>query len=576
MATEVITLAYDGITMAAVLYELQRELEGTRVERISQPGNREIIIQLRSRDKSAQLLCSADSRHARVHLTTEKQENPAVAPAFCMLLRKHLNGARLLRIEQAGLERVITFTFRGMDDFGYDTEKTLICEVMGKHSNLILTAPGEDGPYILGAVKNVTDEMSRHRAVVPGEPYIPPPFQDKLDLFHIEENSLAERMAGLAELPASQILSAAVLGIGPDTAAEITTRAAGPEQAHPLEMTRALTVELRKLAETVHSGRFSPCIGRRPGAKPVFSPILLTSLPTSQLELCQSVNQGLDLYYHTLLRTQREGELKRQLLQAGSVAYARAQKKQRLQQQELSEAESADRYRIWAEMLTASNHLLRPGSKEAEVPDYYSENQGTIRIPLNPAYSGQENARRYFKKYRKLKDGARILSRRLQETREELAYLESLLTSLDLSDLDSLHEIREEMEQAGIVRAPRTKKKAAAAVSEPLHFVSADGIDIFVGRNNRQNDRLTLRYASAEDLWLHTKDIPGAHVIIRHPDPPPSTLTEAAILAARYSKASASQNVPVDYTKVRHVHKPKGAKPGMVIYTHQRTLYVTP
>lgn len=238
--------------------------------------------------------------------------------------------------------------------------------------------------------------------------------------------------------------------------------------------------------------------------------------------------------------------------------------------------EGADRYRIWGEMLTAAIHLAKPGMKEVDVPDYYSEEQKTIRIPLNPAYPPQVNAQRYFKKYRKLKDGAKILSRRLQETTDELSYLESLLISLEHADYEALPEIREEMESVGYLRTSRAKKKTDDPVSSPLHFLSPDGIDILVGKNNRQNDRLSLRDAGPNDTWLHTKDIPGSHVVIKHADPPESTLVYAARLAVRYSKASASQNVPVDYTHIRHVRKPKGAKPGMVIYTHQRTLYVTP
>jgi predicted ribosome quality control (RQC) complex YloA/Tae2 family protein len=569
-------LSYDGITMTAVCHELTMKLDGTRIERINQPGTRDIILQLRNRENTFNLFCSADSRYPRVHLTSQKYGNPAVAPSFCMLLRKHLNGARLLYVEQKGLERIISFTFRGLDELGFETKKTLICEIMGKHSNLILTMPGENGPYILGAIKTVTADMSRHRAVMPGEPYILPPTQNKLDLFAVDEESLAEQMAGLADLQPRQFLMQTVMGVGPETADELISRASGPDLSHPLEMTRALTVELRQLAETLQNKAYTPCIVHLPGSLPRFSPILLTHLPQEFVSRCSSVNSCLDTYFTELLHNRREKEQKQQLTQAATAAQLRIEKKQRLQMQEFQEMEDADRYRIWAEMLTASLHMLRTGMKEAVVLNYYSDNQDSIRIPLNPAYPPQENAQRYFKKYRKLKDGMTILSRRLSETSQELDYLESLHTSLVHADLESLTEIREEMEQAGLIRAARTVKKPTETISTPLHFVSVDGIDIYVGKNNRQNDRLTLREASPDDIWLHTKDIPGAHVIIKNPAPPESTLLEAAKLAARYSKASASQNVPVDYTKVRHVRKPKGAKPGMVIYTHHHTLFVTP
>jgi len=252
------------------------------------------------------------------------------------------------------------------------------------------------------------------------------------------------------------------------------------------------------------------------------------------------------------------------------------EKKLRLQETELREMENADRYRIFGELLTASLHLLKPGMDKAEVPNYYDEHAGRIVIPLEPSHSPQENAQRYFKKYRKLRDGRQILNRRIYETREELTYLESLYVAATHADLPGLLEIREEMTQAGLIRQKSSKKTPANFVSQPLHFRSSDGIDIFVGKNNRQNDRLTFRTAQKEFFWLHVKEMPGSHVIVCHQDPPAATLAEAASLAAGYSKAAASANVPVDYTKVKYVKKPKGAKPGMVIYTNQKTIYVTP
>lgn len=568
-------MSYDGITMAAVCHELQTKLAGARVDKIVQPRPLEIILHLRTRHANFMLVCSADSQIPRIHLTSIKPENPASAPAFCMLLRKHLSGARLLSVEQSGLERILLFHFRSFDDFGEETKKTLICEIMGKHSNIILTMPRNDEPFILGAVKNITEEMSRYRTVLPGEPYYPPPVQDKLELFSVTEETLAEKLAELPELPVERMLMSAVFGLGPVTAKEITQRVAGIDNPHPLEISRALTVELLELAAQVKSGSYQPCIMHKPGSKPLFSPILLTDLPSTDLELYTSVNECLDSFFNEQLRTRRENELRRQLLQVAAGAAARVQKKKVLQEKERKEMEEADRYRIWGELLTASLHQLHTGMQEASVIDYYSTDQQKIQIPLNPAYSPQENVQRYFKKYRKLKEGEKILRERLQETLEELSYLESLITSIEHADLESLLEIHEEMESAGLIRTRKNRKRAPDPTSLPLHFVSVDGIDIYVGKNNRQNDRLTLRDASPTDTWLHTKDIPGAHVIVKSNNPPDETLAEAARLAVRYSKAAASSNVPVDYTLVRHVRKPKGAKPGMVIYDHQRTLYIT-
>ncbi|MDW7650222.1 MAG: NFACT RNA binding domain-containing protein [Bacillota bacterium] len=570
-------MSYDGITMAAVCREMNQQLVGARVEKIYQPRGLEIAMHIRTRQDQFLLLCSADSQLPRVHLTETKPENPQVPPAFCMLLRKHLHGARILSVEQTGLERVLTITFRSFDEIGNETKKQLVCEIMGKHSNIILTTQAGNGtPYILGAVKTVTENMSRHRTVMANEPYIHPPGQEKLSLFSLDEEELAQKLLAVEDQAPERMLVAAVMGLGIHLAREIVWRAAGGDMAHPLDMVRALTVELRQLAETVNTGCFSPCILRRPGSKPLFSPILLKSQPREALTIYPTVNEGLDTCFREILHTRTEGSLRGQLSQVIKAALTRAEKKLRLQEAELKEMEGADVYRINGELLTASIHLIRPGMREVCVPNYYSETQDAIQISLDPALSPQANAQRYFKKYRKLKDGEKILTRRIRETREELTYLDSIAAAAEHADLESLREIRDEMEQAGLIRTKAEKKKSTDSVSIPLHFVSVNGIDIYVGRNNRQNDHLTLKFASPRDTWLHTKDIPGAHVIVRDPSPPEETLLEAAKLAARFSRAAASANVPVDYTLVKHVKKPKGAKPGMVIYGHQKTVFVTP
>lgn len=569
-------MSFDGVTLAAVCHELAEELPGAKIEKIVQPRPLEIILHLRGRHKSFQLLCSADSHLPRVHLTESKPENPPAPPSFCMLLRKHLVGARFLSAEQTALERILSLHFSGYDDFGDEIKKTLHCEVMGKHSNIILTMPRDEGAYIiLGSIKIVTEEMSRHRAVRPGEFYILPPVQNKLNLFTLTEERLAEKLTELLAQPVEKILISAVMGLGPELAREITYRASRGENAHPLEISRSLTVELRKLAEIITQGNFSPCLAQSPGNRPFFSPVSISSLPLEFLTPYPSVNQGLDLFSIRQLRIRQETALKQQLMQIVNSAVSRAEKKQQLQEKELLEMSEADRYRIWGEMLTASINLLPPGAKEVSVPNYYNTEQEQIRIPLNPALSPQGNIHRYFKKYRKLKDGEKILSLRLSETVKELMYLESLLAALTHAALEDLDEIREEMAQSGLIRELKTSKKVVHSVSTPLQLISADGITIYVGKNNRQNDRLTLRDASPHDTWLHTKDIPGAHVIIKSANPPETTLLEAARLAVRYSKAASSANVPVDYTLARHVRKPKGAKPGMVIYDYHRTVYVT-
>jgi predicted ribosome quality control (RQC) complex YloA/Tae2 family protein len=565
---------YDGITMAAVCRELKECLGGARVEKIYQPGQQEILLHLRRAEHRFVLLCSAHPRLARVHLTGVRAENPAVPPSFCMLLRKHLSGAKLLQAEQDGFERVLILCFASTDDWGQKTTKKLICEIMGKHSNLILTTTDEQGgERILGSSRTVTSRINRHRTVLPGELYCPPPVQHKLSLQTVDEEDLAVRLSG--EGSPEQLLVGAVMGIGPEIAREIMFRAGGSEHIHPLEALRSLTACLRKLADTVAGGSYNPCIASSPDGKIFsYSPVRLTRFPDSWLSFYPSVNEMLDSFYSRAARLLQEQQLLHRLSSAARTALARAGKKQLLQEQELQEAEGSDRYRMYAELLTASFHLLQPGKQEAAVINYYSPAQETILVPLERALSPKENARRYFKKYRKLKEGAAVIAQQLEITMREISYLESVLTALSYADLTSLSEIQDEMEQAGLLPAPSAKKPRPAP-SSPLSFVSADGIEILVGKNNRQNDLLTQKMAKESDTWLHVKSYPGSHVIIRSSAPPERTLLEAARLAVRFSKVSGTGKAEVDYTLVKHVHKPKGARPGMVIYSHHSTISVT-
>ncbi|MCR3921241.1 MAG: NFACT family protein, partial [Firmicutes bacterium] len=552
-------MAYDGFTMAAVRQELQKQLVGARVEKVFQPHAQEINLHLRTREAGYILTCSADARLARVHLTTQKPDNPSAPPAFCMLLRKHLSGARLLSVEQIGLERVLSFVFRSYDDFGNDTKKSLICEVMGRHSNIILAKPNEiEDPIILGSVKIVDNTMS-HRVIMPGEPYYAPPTQDKLNIFDFTEEELATVLMKTAGETAEKALVQTIMGISRDLAAEIMLRASGGESGHPLEMLRPLTMELRQLATAFSSGQLTPCIRKTAEGKSIFSMMAPIQHPRAKLDFFSSVNEALDAYYTFVMQKQKTGEIKRQLAEVITNHLARNEKKLRLQGNDLLTMEGADKYRIWGEMLTASLHTLHPGMKEARVPNYYEDSSQQMIIPLDPAFSPQANAQRYFKKYRKLRDGKKFIVKRLAETRNEIEYLESLLVATQHADYEALFEVREEMESAGMIRSKPAKKRVVTPPSRPLHYRSPDGFDIYVGKNNRQNDQLTLRTASPADVWLHVKDIPGSHVIIKHSEPPEATLLLAAQLAARFSKASASNNVPVDYTHVRNVKKPKGA-----------------
>ncbi|NLZ39364.1 MAG: fibronectin/fibrinogen-binding protein [Firmicutes bacterium] len=570
-------MAYDGITMAAVKKELDKSLLGAKVEKIYQPRTLEIVLYLRQNAASYSLICSADSRLARVHLTSNKPENPSTPPSFCMLLRKHLTGARLLSLRQDELERVLIFVFSSYDDFGNSITKSLICEIMGKHSNIILTMPTDNNePLILGSIKQVTESMSRYRRILPGDIYYPPPTQDKINTFSFKKEELEAALQKTAEDKPASSLVKTVMGVSKDLAEVLIMRAAGGEYCHPLAIISPLTKELHKLAAAITNDKLQPCVYKTASGKLAFS--ILSPPQAAALELThyQSVNDCLSAYYHALLSAHETAVLKQKLRQSVNSKLARLEKKLKKQNRELMEMEEADKYRLWGEMLTANLHLLSLGMTEASVPNYYADKVENITIPLDPSCSPQENAQRYFKKYRKLRDGKKYLLGHKAAAEEEIAYLESLLVAIEHADLSALWEIREEMENAGLLRKKKTKKQAKINLSQPMHFVSPDNIDIYVGKNNRQNDQLTFHTAQATDIWLHVKNYPGAHVIIRDANPPADTLLFAAELAAYYSKLSASSNVAVDYTQIRYVKKPRGAKPGMVVYDHHRTVYVTP
>jgi len=476
-------MAFDGATMYLVRRELQELLTEARVEKIMQPDKLTIILQLRKNYTSHQLLLSADPRLARIHLHQGKTENPPVPPAFCMLLRKHLAGARLLSVEQEGLERVMTFVFQAYDEFGIPAEKKLICEIMGKHSNLILAKAGpKQQATVLGSIKAVNEEMSRYRVVLPGAPYYPPPAQHKLDLFTVDEEQLAEAFAGMENVSPGQALVRAVLGIGKDLAAEIVSRCCPQGAEHPLEIVRPLAITLREVAARLASGRITPSVTCRPGERPQLYLLSPATADDPAAAGFSSINAALAAYYDLLAMQEEETALRRQLLQLVRSEISCTEKKLKLQEAELQEMENADRYRIFGELLTAGLHLLKTGMDKAEVPNYYDEAASSIVIPLEPSLSPQENAQRYFKKYRKLRDGRQILERRVHETREDLAYLESLLVAATHADLPGLLEIREKWSRRGSYKKKIEKKRppiwfrsrSISALPTVLTFLSAE------------------------------------------------------------------------------------------------------
>ena len=577
-------MAYSGIVLSFVKGELENKIREGRVEKIHQPGPLEIVLWIHQRN-NYRLNISAHPKYSRIHLTGQNNENPPSPPPFCMLLRKHLTGGRIISIEQEGLDRIMKITVRTRDEFQLVEEKTLVIEIMGKHSNIILL---DQNNTILGSIKTVTEEISRYRKVMPGISYIIPPHGEKLNLSEMEEIQWLKLHDLLAQNPDEKIsrgLIGLFNGLDPLLAEEITYRAGLEPQKIVRELAgenlKNLADSLNSLRETILQGKGTPLIlTNDKGDYQDFTCIQLTKHPDHQKIFFDTTNEMLDRFFDYRIKQDKYSQLKQHLQQLVNHELKKARQKSKGLEEKLKKSNKFDKFRLWGELLTAQLHLAEKGQEKVQVVNYYHPQQEKITITLDPRLSPAENAQKFFKKYRKLKKAQPLVKKDLKKTREEVRYLEGVKYNLEEGSLEDTVDIKEELSREGYLKTSRkhkkTKEKERDKAPRPLKFLSSEGLEIYVGKNNRQNEFLTLKIASKEDLWLHAKDIPGSHVVVKGENVPPQTLKEAALLAAYYSKASGSSNVPVDYTKIKHVRKPRQARTGMVIYDHHKTIYVTP
>lgn len=539
----------DGLTLAAVMAELQK-LIGGKIDKVQQPEKDMLLLGVRANGGNTSLLLSASPVNCRAQLTGVKRENPQEPPVFCMLLRKRIVGARIAAVTQPSMDRVLTLSLEGQDDMGEPCRLFIACEIMGRHSNVIVY-DGEG--RVLDAIKHVGLSQSSVRQIMPGGVYTAPPPQDKRDPLTA---SAADLEAVFASERPQRALSAAFFGISPATAAVLTETYPSPA------LMAAFFADAAR-------GVFSPCIGEDGEVYPFLIP---NAIPAG------SMSAALDEYY---IRRDGEESLRRKTASTRKILennVERLEKKLALYTDVMDE-EHIDALRRYGELLTASLYALKGNTAEAAVTDYSADPPAEVVIPLDARVSPAENARRYFKKYRKAKAAREMAETMRADALGELGYIEGQLDDLDKCvSRGDLAELREELTEQGYIKRERGVRKAQKLPpSRPLRFTSADGIAICVGKNNRQNDRLTLKTAAPDNIWLHVKDMPGSHVIIDfHGLPPETTLRQAAALAAFYSRARGGENVPVDYAPARLVRKPAGARPGMVIYSGNRTLYVTP
>ena len=561
----------DAVCLRAVVDELAPQLTGARIEKIQQPARDQVVLLLWG---SRRLLLCANPNQPRIHMTEQQRDNPSQPPMFCMLLRKRIGNGRIVSIEQAPLERVVTLHIEATDELGEQSRFALILEALGRHANLILC--DKEG-RILDCLRRVDLEMSQERQVLPGLFYHLPPRQKKRDPLTVTREEFAALLPR-EETPLDGWLLDTFTAMPPLVAREIVNRAYG-ESDHHIADSR-LWDSFAAWQGQVNGGAFTPTVLYRNG-----KPFDFTYGPISQYgDYCANVTADsfsalLDSFYEEREQAERVKQKGQDLIKTATNARDRVRRKIAAQEKEYAACLDRDHLRICGELITANLYRMERGQRKLMAENYYEEGCPAMDIPLDVRLSPQENAARYFKQYAKAKTAEKILTEQIAKGEQELLYLASVLDALTRAEsARDLQEIRAELVSGGYLRETDRKKRMKLPPSRPMRFTSSDGFPIFVGRSNRQNYELTTKLAAKTDLWLHVQKIPGSHVIIETngQTPPDQTVTEAMQLAAYYSQARDGQNVPVDYTPVKFVKKPAGARPGMVTYDNYRTLYVTP
>lgn len=567
-------MAFDGIAVSCLRKELADRLTGGRITKIVQSESDELLLTIKNNGAQYRLLLSASASLPLIYLTETNKPAPMTAPGFCMLLRKHLGGGRITAVTQPSLERILHFEIEHLDEMGDLCRKTLIAELMGKHSNLIFCK--EDGT-ILDSIKHVSLAVSSVREVLPGRSYFIPHTQDKLDPLTTEPEAM---VTAICRKPVTlgKAIYTTLTGFSPVMAEELCCRssldAGRPAAALGDTEQTMLAHQLLRLMESIREGSFAPTIYYK-GKEPIeFSALPLTLYEDLEQTRSDSMSGILEQYYatkNTLTRIHQKSADLRRIVQ---TALDRSRKKYDLQSRQLADTKKREKYKIWGELIHTYGYGVPEGARSMEALNYYTNE--TITIPLDPTLSAQENAKKYFDKYGKLKRTFEAVTGLLQETGDEVTHLESVQTALDMAlTEEDLVQIKEELIEAGYIRRKGGGKKVRIT-SKPYHYRSSDGFDIYVGKNNLQNEELTFQFASGNDWWFHAKGVPGSHVIVKTEgkELPDRTFEEAGRLAAWYSKNRGGDKVEIDYVQKKHVKKPGGSKPGFVVYYTNYSLVI--
>ena len=556
-------MAFDGITIANIVKELNDTILNGRIAKIAQPENDELLLTIKPAKGQVRLVISASASLPLIYLSRDNKPSPMTAPNFCMLLRKHIANGRIVGISQPSLERIIRFEIEHLDELGDLCRKSLIVEIMGKHSNIIFC--NEKG-MIIDSIKHVSAQMSSVREVLPGREYFIPDTMKKENPLGIPEENFTQELLS-KPMPVGKAIYNSFTGISPIVAEEICYLAGIDSSVPASEMSGDLLAHLYRqftyFMEQVTESKFSPAIYYDGNEPKEFSSLLLTHFSNYQVKSYDSISEVIRTYYSsrdliTRIR-QKSSDLRR-------VVQTALERKYDLQLKQLRDTESRDKYKVYGELIHTYGYNLEEGAKELEALNYYTNEM--IKIPLDPQKTPQENAKKYFDRYNKQKRTFEALSELIKETKDEIDYLESVSKSLDIArSEDDLIQIKEELIESGFIRRKQSAKKVKIT-SKPFHYISSDGFHMYVGKNNLQNEELTFHFANGGDWWFHAKKAPGSHVIVKTngEELPDRTFEEAARLAAHYSKNSGAEKVEVDYVEKKQVKKPNGSKPGFVVY----------
>lgn len=560
-------MSFDGLMTRAVIHECANQLASGRISKIYQPFKTELVFTIRANGKNHALLLSANASFARAHLTEEKYDNPSVPPMFCMLLRKHLEGGVIKDIKQDQMDRIIHLDVLNKDELGDEKERRLIIEIMGRHSNIILIDPKTN--VIIDSIKHVRLDQSSYRTVGPGQAYKRPPEQHKVSPVDASEEDVLKHIDFNAGKISSQLVDQ-FAGLSPLLAEEIVTRAGMVNK-------QSLPKAFMDVIQPIKDHAYQPEMVLT-DKKEYFYLVPLTHIDGKRLSY-PTMSQMLDRYFYGKAERDRVRQQAFDLERFLRNEWQKNKRKLKKLHKTLTDADQAAIYQKYGELVTANIYQIKKGDRRAEVIDYYDEEGKTITIELDPLKNPSDNAQAYFKRYNKAKNSIQAVQEQMNLTEKEMDYLDGLLQQMESASPKDLEEIREELMEEGYIKKKQSKKphKKKKDVKPQLeHYQSSTGIEFLVGKNNTQNEYLTNRLARQDEIWLHTKDIPGSHVVIRSLEPDEATIKEAATVAAFFSKARMSSSVPVDYTRIRFVKKPNGAKPGYVTYDKQTTVFVTP